>query len=134
MFMAGTKFNTSRSASTTWALNALLPSIVAERYAGVPTVVFSSGNVYPFTPIAGPHADETTAPAPVGEYAWSVLARERIFEHFADREGTPTLLYRLNYWDLICESAYLSDSEHQARAARLLKYSVEGCRPPGQVW
>ena len=26
-----------------------------------------------------------------------MLARERIFEHFTDCEGTPTLIYRLNY-------------------------------------
>ena len=99
LFMAGTKFGTTTAASTTWALNAGVPLIVAERYVGVPTVVFSSGNVYPFVPVAGPHASESTRPAPVGEYAWSVLARERIFEHFSRTgQGTPTtMLFRLNY-------------------------------------
>jgi len=96
LFMAGTKFGTSSDRSTTWAHNSLLPGIIAERYAGVPTVVFSSGNVYPFCAQGHP-ATEQTAPAPIGEYAWSVLARERIFEHFANTAGTPTLLYRLNY-------------------------------------
>ena len=96
MFLAGTKFGTSSDQSTTWALNSVLPGIVAERYAGVPTVVFSSGNIYPFVPPDRP-ATEQTPPSPVGEYAWSVLARERIFQHFANTAGTPTLLYRLNY-------------------------------------
>ncbi|MEE2887759.1 MAG: NAD-dependent epimerase/dehydratase family protein [Planctomycetota bacterium] len=96
IFMAGTKFGTSTDRSTTWALNSLLPGIVAERYAGVPTVVFSSGNVYPFV-ADGQAATEEVEPSPVGEYAWSVLARERIFEHFAATAGSPLLIYRLNY-------------------------------------
>lgn len=96
MFMAGTKFGTGGQQSLTWAQNCLLPGLVAERYAGVPTVVFSSGNVYPFSP-PGPGADEDTPPAPIGEYAWSVLGRERIFEHFAQSRGTPVTIYRLNY-------------------------------------
>lgn len=96
IFMAGTKFGASTDRSTTWALNSLLPGIVAERYAGVPTVVFSSGNIYPFA-VEGQAATEETEPSPIGEYAWSVLARERIFEHFAATAGTPVLIYRLNY-------------------------------------
>lgn len=96
MFMVGTKFGTSTDRSNTWALNSLVPGIVAERYAGVPTVMFSSGNIYPFV-AEGQAATEQTEPSPVGEYAWSVLARERIFEHFAKTAGTPVLLYRLNY-------------------------------------
>ena len=97
IFMAGTKFGTGGDESTTWAINAWLPGLVAERYAGVPTVVFSSGNVYPLVPIDSGGATEETVPAPLGEYAWSVLARERIFEHFSRRDGTPVTIYRLNY-------------------------------------
>lgn len=97
-FLAGTKFGTGAAAARTWAHNAVLPGLVAARYRGVPTVVFSSGNVYPFVPVGdGCGAAEDTEPAPVGEYAWSVLARERIFEHFAITAGTPVLLFRLNY-------------------------------------
>jgi uncharacterized protein YbjT (DUF2867 family) len=33
----------------------------------------------------------------VGEYSQSCLGRERVFEHFSRRDGTPVLLYRLNY-------------------------------------
>ena len=97
IFMAGTKFGTGGDESTTWAINAWLPGLVAERYAGVPTVVFSSGNVYPLVPIDSGGATEDTTPGPLGEYAQSVLARERIFEHFSRRDGTRVTIYRLNY-------------------------------------
>jgi nucleoside-diphosphate-sugar epimerase len=96
-FLVGTKFGTSDDAAKTWALNAWLPGIVADRYRGVPTVVFSSGNVYPFVPVDSGGATEDTPIAPVGEYAQSVVARERIFEHFSREHGTPTTIYRLNY-------------------------------------
>jgi nucleoside-diphosphate-sugar epimerase len=42
-------------------------------------------------------ATEATPPAPVGEYAQSVLARERIFEHFSRQHGTLGTFLRLNY-------------------------------------
>ncbi|MAF64463.1 MAG: epimerase [Planctomycetes bacterium] len=96
-FLVGTKFGTSLDVARTWAVNDELARAVAARYSGVPTVVFSSGNVYPFVPVEGPGADERTQPAPVGEYARSVLARERAFAQRAACAGTPVLQYRLNY-------------------------------------
>jgi nucleoside-diphosphate-sugar epimerase len=42
-------------------------------------------------------ATEETPPTPVGEYAQSVLARERIFEYFCRRDETPVTMLRLNY-------------------------------------
>jgi nucleoside-diphosphate-sugar epimerase len=78
-------------------MNALVPAFAAERYAGSRIAVFSSGNVYPFLPIARGGATEETDPAPIGEYAESVLARERIFEYFSRRDGTKVALLRLNY-------------------------------------
>jgi nucleoside-diphosphate-sugar epimerase len=59
--------------------------------------VFSTGNVYPLVPVESGGADERTPPAPVGEYAQSALARERIFEYFSNSYGIPVLIYRLNY-------------------------------------
>ena len=97
VFMAGMKFGASAAASLTWAMNTYVPALVGKRYAGVPTVVFSSGNVYPFMSVDGPGASESTPPEPVGEYAQSVLGRERIFEYFATALGTPVLLFRLFY-------------------------------------
>ena len=97
IFMAGRKFGSAGAAHLTWATNAYLPARVAERYRHARIVAFSSGNVYPFVTVASGGATEETAPAPVGEYAQSVLARERLFEFFSARYGTRVCLLRLNY-------------------------------------
>jgi nucleoside-diphosphate-sugar epimerase len=97
VFMAGRKFGSSGDTPLTWAMNALVPAIVAERFAAARIVVFSTGNVYPFTPVALPGPTEDTQPEPVGEYAMSCLARERLFEHFSARLGTAGRIVRLNY-------------------------------------
>ncbi|MCL4854557.1 MAG: epimerase, partial [Bryobacteraceae bacterium] len=60
-------------------------------------VAFSSGNIYPLVPVAEGGAKESTPVQPVGEYATSVLGRERMFQHFSDKYGTPVVLLRLNY-------------------------------------
>jgi nucleoside-diphosphate-sugar epimerase len=78
-------------------MNAYLPALIAEHYRHSRIVVFSSGGVYPLVSVDSGGAKEETAPAPIGEYAQSVLARERIFEHFSRRHGTPVTLLRLNY-------------------------------------
>ena len=97
VFMAGQKFGTRGDPSATWAANAYLPALVAERYARSRIVAFSSGNVYPLAGARGPGPAENDAVGPVGEYAQSVLARERLFQHFSGRNGTPVALMRLNY-------------------------------------
>jgi nucleoside-diphosphate-sugar epimerase len=97
VFMAGRKFGSTGDAPLTWAVNAWAPALVAERFAGSRIVAFSTGNVYPFTPADSGGPTEDTVPAPVGEYAQSALARERIFEYFSARRGTPVTLLRLNY-------------------------------------
>jgi nucleoside-diphosphate-sugar epimerase len=97
IYMAGQKFGTQGAPSATWAMNAIVPSLCAERYAGVPTVAFSTGNVYPLSAVDQGGPTEDGAIGPVGEYAMSCLARERVFEHFARSRGTPVALVRLNY-------------------------------------
>jgi nucleoside-diphosphate-sugar epimerase len=97
IFMAGRKFGSTGAESLTWAINTGVPSRVAERYRRSRIVVFSSGNVYPLVPVVSGGARETTRPAPVGEYAQSVLGRERIFEHASLQYGTPVSILRLNY-------------------------------------
>ena len=97
VFMAGQKFGTTGAPTATWAMNAAVPAFVAERFAGARTVVFSTGNVYPLTPPARGGSRETDPAAPVGEYAFSCLARERIFGAAAVRHRTPTSIVRLNY-------------------------------------
>jgi len=97
IFLAGKKFGTSGAQDQTWAMNTVVPANVAERYPDSRMVVFSTGCVYPFT---GPETGgcvEGDAPAPVGEYAQSALGRERVFEYYSRRNGTPACLFRLNY-------------------------------------
>ncbi|HEY5220452.1 MAG TPA: NAD(P)-dependent oxidoreductase [Gemmatimonadaceae bacterium] len=95
IFMAGQKFGTSDAPSRTWMMNAVVPAICAEHYNQSSIVAFSTGNVYPLTPGIG-GARETDPPAPIGEYAWSCLARERMFEHFTALGGRAAIM-RLNY-------------------------------------
>lgn len=95
--MVGQKFGTTGAESATWATNAYLPGLIAERYRGLPTMAFSTGNVYPLVPVQSGGATEDTPPGPVGEYAASALGRERMFEYFSRAHGTPTSIYRLNY-------------------------------------
>ncbi|MFN8494352.1 MAG: NAD-dependent epimerase/dehydratase family protein [Caldilineaceae bacterium] len=97
IFMAGQKFGTTGNAAQTWAMNSYMPALVAERFTDARMVVFSTGNVYPLTPIAHGGAVETDPPAPVGEYAASCLGRERIFEHFSRTAGLRCAIMRLNY-------------------------------------
>lgn len=97
VFMAGQKFGTSANPALTWAMNAGVPAFASERYARARTVVFSTGNVYPLTPPERGGARESDAPAPVGEYAASCLARERLYAAAALRHGTPVAIVRLNY-------------------------------------
>lgn len=97
IYMAGNKFGTTGKESFTWAMNTYLPGRVAEKYKDARIVVFSSGNIYPFTTIGSGGADESVMPEPIGEYAQSCLGRERIFEYHALKNGTPMVMYRLNY-------------------------------------
>jgi nucleoside-diphosphate-sugar epimerase len=97
LYLAGTKFGTTGKEPYTWAMNAYLPGRVAEKFKDSRIVVFSTGNVYPLTPVVMGGAPETLLPAPLGEYAQSCLGRERIFQYSAEKYKTPILLYRLNY-------------------------------------
>lgn len=97
IFMAGQKFGTLGQEDFTWAMNTYLPGRVAEKFKEARIVAFSTGNVYPFTDVNGTGATEGMPVGPVGEYAQSCLGRERMFQYFAKKNNTPTLIFRLNY-------------------------------------
>lgn len=97
IYMAGRKFGTDGQEPLTWAMNAWLPSRVAERYKTSRITVFSTGNVYPQVSITSGGASEETSPSPIGEYGMSSLARERMFEYAAHQYNTKISIYRLNY-------------------------------------
>jgi nucleoside-diphosphate-sugar epimerase len=97
LYMAGQKFGTSTNQGLTWAINAYAPAVACERFPDSRIVAFSSGNVYPLTPVASGGPTEDSPVGPVGEYAQSALARERIFQFFSGKNGTRTAILRLNY-------------------------------------
>ncbi|MCC6484902.1 MAG: NAD(P)-dependent oxidoreductase [Armatimonadetes bacterium] len=97
VFMAGRKFGSTGAESLTWAMNCYLPGIVAERYPHSRFAVFSTGNVYPLSPVSAGGSLETSPVGPVGEYAQSCLGRERIFQHFSNINSTPAVLLRISY-------------------------------------
>lgn len=110
IFMAGRKFGTGDNAGATWVMNTAVPALVIHHFGAARYVVFSTGNVYPFTPIVKGGSVEEDATGPVGEYAMSCLGRERIFQDAAKTVGAKVLLYRLNYavdlrYGVLCDLA-----------------------------
>jgi len=103
VFMAGMKFGASGNEPLTWAMNSYLPGMVGERFKNSRIAAFSTGNLYGLVPISGGGSVESDGLNPVGDYAMSCLGRERMFEHFAKANGTPTNIIRLNY---ACELRY----------------------------
>jgi nucleoside-diphosphate-sugar epimerase len=97
IYMAGRKFGTAGAEALTWAANAVIPANVGHHFTDSRIVVFSSGNVYPLTPVTSGGAQETDAVGPIGEYAQSCIGRERVFSYFSQENETPMLLFRLNY-------------------------------------
>ncbi len=97
LYLAGQKFGTDGAPELTWIQNTVVPAFVAQRFRASRLVVFSTGCVYPFVPVDGPGADESTPVAFLGEYASSCVGRERVFTHYGKQAGTPQLMYRLNY-------------------------------------
>jgi len=97
LFLSGRKFGSSDRPELTWAMNTVVPANVARHYRGCRIVVFSTGNVYALVRTSTRGSVETDAPGPVGEYAQSCLARERVFEYYSQQEGTCCVIFRLNY-------------------------------------
>ncbi len=97
LFLPGRKFGSTDRPDLTWAINTVVPANVATHFRDSRMVVFSTGNVYPLVTTGGKGSVETDDPGPVGEYAQSCLARERVFEFYAHEQGTRCLLFRLNY-------------------------------------
>ncbi|HWE02293.1 MAG TPA: NAD-dependent epimerase/dehydratase family protein [Tepidisphaeraceae bacterium] len=97
VYMAGMKFGTTGQHARTWAMNAYLPGMVAQKFRHSRIVAFSTGNVYPMVPVYAGGCAEDHDPFPNGEYGMSALGRERIFEHFSRSLQIPMAIIRLNY-------------------------------------
>src|SRR5262245_23871874 len=98
VFMAGRKFGSSDHEDLTWAMNAHVPALIAEAFAGSRIVTYSTGCVYPYVNVQHGGATEATpATPPPGAYANSCVAREAMFQYFSRTHGTPGRIIRLNY-------------------------------------
>jgi nucleoside-diphosphate-sugar epimerase len=98
IYMAGKKFGTEDDQEMTWAMNTLVPSIVAEAYKDSRIVAFSTIHVYPAVNVMHRGSLDTDPPfARPGEYANSVVGRERMFQYFSKKYQTPGRIIRLSY-------------------------------------
>ncbi len=98
VFMAGRKFGSTGEEDLTWAMNAHVPALVAEAFAGSRIVAYSTGCVYPYVNVHhGGATERAPAVPPPGAYANSCVAREAMFQYFSRKLGTPGRLIRLNY-------------------------------------
>ena len=97
IYLVGLKFGTAQNPAATWAINTLVPARVCERYSRSRIVALSTGNVYPPGEASRGGSVETDPLTPLGEYANAAIGRERIFEFYSRREGTPVTLLRLFY-------------------------------------
>ena len=98
VFMAGRKFGSSDQQELTWAMNTLVPAYIAEHFRESRIVAFSTGCVYPFVNVLhGGASEELEVTPPPGDYAYSCLGRERMFEYGSHRYQTSGRLIRLNY-------------------------------------
>ena len=98
IYMAGKKFGTDGNESFTWAMNTYVPALVGEHFTGSRIVVFSTILVYAYSDVKGQGLGEDAPPfAMPGEYANSSIGRERTFEYFSHRDGTPVRSLRLCY-------------------------------------
>ncbi|QST01728.1 NAD(P)-dependent oxidoreductase [Pontibacillus sp. ALD_SL1] len=97
IYMVGHKFGTTGNEHFTWAMNSFLPGLVAKKFKNSRIVSFSTGNVYPLTPVKKGGVSEEYPTGPIGEYAQSCLGRERVFSYYSHKYNIPQLHFRLNY-------------------------------------
>lgn len=97
IFMAGRKFGAASDQPLTWAMNAHVPALVAERFCNSRIIAFSTACVYALSRVSGAGSIEGDALTPPGEYANSCIGRERMFEYFSAQNNTPGRLFRLSY-------------------------------------
>ena len=101
--MTALKFGASNRPGDTWAVNCWMPANICQRFPTSRIAAFSTGNVYPLTPVSGGGSVETDPLVPIGEYAASCLGRERLYDYFSRSAGTLVSILRLNY---ACELRY----------------------------
>lgn len=98
IYMAGLKFDYLGREDFLWAMNTIAPAQVAEAFAGSRIVALSTIHVYPWSnPLHGGVTESTPPLARPGEYANSVVGRERTFQYHSRLHETPGALVRFVY-------------------------------------
>jgi nucleoside-diphosphate-sugar epimerase len=98
IYMAGLKFDFKGREDFLWAMNTIAPAIVAEAFADSRIVAFSTIHVYPWSnPLHGGVTENSPPLARPGEYANSVVGRERTFQYYSHLHQTPGRLVRFVY-------------------------------------
>lgn len=98
IYMAGLKFDAGGREDFLWAMNTIAPQITAEAFRDSRIVTFSTIHVYPWSnPLHGGVTETSPPMARPGEYANSVVGRERTFEHFSKKHNTPGRAMRFVY-------------------------------------
>lgn len=97
IYLVGQKFGGQQDIDMMWKLNATLPQQIVNRFPRARFSVLSTGNVYPFVPAVTGGPLPATSVAPLGDYANSCVARERVFMDAATVGGTQSAILRLNY-------------------------------------
>lgn len=97
IYLLGMKFGTTTNPALTWAVNALAPEYICERYSEARIVALSTGNVYALAALDKGGSVETDPLTPIGEYANACVARERIFEYNSLQSSVQIVSIRLNY-------------------------------------
>lgn len=98
IYMAGLKFDFRGREDFLWAMNTLVPSYVADAYRDSRIVALSTIHVYPWSdPRRGGVTEQEPPLARPGEYANSVVGRERTFQYFSGLHNTPGRIVRFVY-------------------------------------
>lgn len=98
IYMAGLKFDYRGREDFLWAMNTLVPAYVAEAFRASRIVSLSTIHVYPWSdPRRGGVTEATPPLARPGEYANSVVGRERTFQYHSRLHGTPGRIVRFVY-------------------------------------
>jgi nucleoside-diphosphate-sugar epimerase len=98
IYMAGLKFDYRGREDFLWAMNTLVPAYVAEAFRDSRIVSLSTIHVYPWSdPRRGGVTEATPPLARPGEYANSVVGRERTFQYHSRLHGTPGRIVRFVY-------------------------------------
>lgn len=98
IYMAGLKFDFRGREDFLWAMNTIAPQIAAEAFRESRLVTFSTIHVYPWSnPVHGGVTENDLPMARPGEYANSVVGRERTFEYYSKKYETPGRAMRFVY-------------------------------------